>query len=55
MHGPAEQFLTWRAFGAPSIVIAVAAQGTFHGFKDTKAPLYAIGKYCGMPSVLISL
>ncbi|XWS55479.1 hypothetical protein CRYUN_Cryun09bG0003600 [Craigia yunnanensis] len=44
MHGPAEQFLTWRAFGAPPIVIALAAQGTFRGFKDTKTPLYAIGK-----------
>lgn len=40
---PAEQFLTMRAFGAPPIVIALAAQGTFRGFQDTKAPLYAIG------------
>lgn len=52
MRGPAEQFLSWRAFGAPPIVIALAAQGTFRGFKDTKTPLYAIGKYCNMPSVL---
>ncbi|XP_017622295.1 protein DETOXIFICATION 44, chloroplastic isoform X1 [Gossypium arboreum] len=43
MRGPAEQFLTWRAFGAPPVVIALAAQGTFRGFKDTKTPLYAIG------------
>ncbi|XP_040948655.1 protein DETOXIFICATION 44, chloroplastic [Gossypium hirsutum] len=43
MCGPAEQFLTWRAFGAPPVVIAFAAQGTFRGFKDTKTPLYAIG------------
>lgn len=43
MRVPAEQFLTWRAFGAPPIVIALAAQGTFRGFKDTKTPLYAIG------------
>ncbi|GMI64573.1 hypothetical protein like AT2G38330 [Hibiscus trionum] len=42
MRGPAEQFLTWRAFGAPPIVIALAAQGAFRGFKDTKTPLYAI-------------
>ncbi|OMO84967.1 Multi antimicrobial extrusion protein [Corchorus capsularis] len=42
MREPAEQFLTWRAFGAPPIVIALAAQGTFRGFKDTKTPLYAI-------------
>ncbi|EEF35701.1 DNA-damage-inducible protein f, putative [Ricinus communis] len=43
MRIPAENFLTWRAFGAPPIVIALAAQGTFRGFKDTKTPLYAIG------------
>ncbi|XVE62084.1 hypothetical protein DITRI_Ditri06bG0091000 [Diplodiscus trichospermus] len=43
MRGPAEQFLTWRALGALPIVIALAAQGTFRGFKDTKTPLYAIG------------
>ncbi|KAB2009989.1 hypothetical protein ES319_D10G204300v1 [Gossypium barbadense] len=48
MRGPAEQFLTWRAFGAPPVVIALAAQGTFRGFKDTKTPLYAIGKYYSM-------
>ncbi|KAK4796834.1 hypothetical protein SAY86_029160 [Trapa natans] len=40
---PAEQFLAYRAFGAPAIVIALAGQGTFRGFKDTKTPLYAIG------------
>nr|KJB61158.1 hypothetical protein B456_009G344000 [Gossypium raimondii] len=51
MRGPAEQFLTWRAFGAPPVVIALAAQGTFHGFKDTTTPLYAIGKYYSMPYV----
>ncbi|THF98182.1 hypothetical protein TEA_014654 [Camellia sinensis var. sinensis] len=45
MRIPAEQFLTLRAFGAPPIVIALAAQGTFRGFKDTKTPLYAVGKY----------
>ena len=46
MRIPAEQFLTLRAFGAPPLVIALAAQGTFRGFKDTKTPLYAVGKYC---------
>lgn len=44
MRVPAEQFLTLRAFGAPPIVVALAAQGTFRGFKDTKTPLYAVGK-----------
>uniref|UniRef100_A0A0R0JAJ6 Protein DETOXIFICATION n=1 Tax=Glycine max TaxID=3847 RepID=A0A0R0JAJ6_SOYBN len=43
MRGPAEQFLTLRAFGAPAIVLALAAQGTFRGFLDTKTPLYAVG------------
>ncbi|KAJ6755654.1 PROTEIN DETOXIFICATION 44 CHLOROPLASTIC-RELATED [Salix purpurea] len=43
MRVPAEQFLTLRAFGAPPIVISLAAQGTFRGFMDTKTPLYAIG------------
>ncbi|KAG6697776.1 hypothetical protein I3843_09G211300 [Carya illinoinensis] len=43
MRVPAEQFLTLRAFGAPPIVIALAAQGTFRGFMDTRTPLYAIG------------
>lgn len=45
MRAPAEQFLALRAFGAPAIVVALAAQGTFRGFKDTKTPLYAVGKY----------
>ncbi|KAL2330670.1 hypothetical protein Fmac_018251 [Flemingia macrophylla] len=49
MRGPAEQFLTLRAFGAPAIVIALAAQGTFRGFLDTKTPLYAA--YLGMLGV----
>ncbi|KAK4259144.1 hypothetical protein QN277_005507 [Acacia crassicarpa] len=36
MHAPAEQFLTSRAFGAPPVVIALAAQGTFRGFLDKR-------------------
>ncbi|ESR42729.1 hypothetical protein CICLE_v10011401mg [Citrus x clementina] len=43
MRVPAENFLNLRAFGAPPIVIALAAQGAFRGFMDTKTPLYAIG------------
>ncbi|XP_006481110.1 protein DETOXIFICATION 44, chloroplastic isoform X2 [Citrus sinensis] len=42
MRVPAENFLNLRAFGAPPIVIALAAQGAFRGFMDTKTPLYAI-------------
>ncbi|KAJ0027985.1 hypothetical protein Pint_34950 [Pistacia integerrima] len=49
MRVPAENFLASRAFGAPPIVIALAAQGAFRGFMDTKTPLYAIGNN---PSVL---
>ncbi|XP_068340039.1 protein DETOXIFICATION 44, chloroplastic-like [Pyrus communis] len=41
MRIPAESFLALRTFGAPPIVIALAAQGTFRGFEDTKTPLYA--------------
>ncbi|PWA77389.1 Multi antimicrobial extrusion protein [Artemisia annua] len=45
MRVPAEEFTSVRAFGAPAVVLALAAQGTFRGFKDTKTPLYGIGKY----------
>ncbi|CAD6270841.1 unnamed protein product [Miscanthus lutarioriparius] len=43
MRIPAEQFLTFRAYGAPPIVVALAAQGAFRGLMDTKTPLYAVG------------
>lgn len=43
MRIPAEQFLRLRALGAPAIVTALAAQGAFRGFMDTKTPLYAVG------------
>ncbi|KAF8648940.1 hypothetical protein HU200_064472 [Digitaria exilis] len=43
MRAPAEQFLTLRAYGAPPIIVALAAQGAFRGFLDTKTPLYAVG------------
>jgi Na+-driven multidrug efflux pump len=55
MRVPAEHFLTLRAFGAPPIVIALAAQGTFRGFMDTKTPLYAIGKLQHVSSLSLSL
>ncbi|XP_077213317.1 MATE efflux family protein isoform X2 [Tasmannia lanceolata] len=42
MRLPSEHFLALRAFGAPPIVIALAAQGTFRGFMDTKTPLFAV-------------
>ncbi|KAF3659072.1 MATE efflux family protein 2, chloroplastic [Capsicum annuum] len=53
MRVPAEQFLTMRGFGAPPVVIALAAQGTFRGFKDTKTPLYAVGKYQRYPNTYL--
>ncbi|PUZ43396.1 hypothetical protein GQ55_8G005700 [Panicum hallii var. hallii] len=43
MRAPAEQFLTLRAYGAPPIIVALAAQGAFRGLLDTKTPLYAVG------------
>ncbi|XP_062203481.1 protein DETOXIFICATION 44, chloroplastic-like [Phragmites australis] len=43
MRAPAEQFLSLRAYGAPPIIVALAAQGAFRGFLDTKTPLYAVG------------
>eukprot|EP01018_Ginkgo_biloba_P032681 Gb_01686 [translate_table: standard] len=41
MQAPAEQYLKLRALGAPAVVISLATQGVFRGFKDTKTPLYA--------------
>lgn len=41
MHTPAIEYLSLRGLGAPAVVIALAIQGVFRGFKDTKTPLYA--------------
>lgn len=41
MRVPAEQYLALRAVGAPAVVVSLAVQGVFRGFKDTKTPLYA--------------
>lgn len=43
MRVPALQYLALRAIGAPAVVIALAVQGVFRGFKDTKTPLFATG------------
>ncbi|KAL4572806.1 hypothetical protein LXL04_019592 [Taraxacum kok-saghyz] len=43
MHGPAQQFLSLRALGAPAVVVSLALQGVFRGFKDTKTPVLCIG------------
>lgn len=44
MRSPAMEYLALRGLGAPAVVIALAVQGVFRGFKDTKTPLYASGK-----------
>uniref|UniRef100_A0A7I4CHU9 Protein DETOXIFICATION n=1 Tax=Physcomitrium patens TaxID=3218 RepID=A0A7I4CHU9_PHYPA len=41
MHTPALEYLALRGLGAPAVVVALAIQGVFRGFKDTKTPLYA--------------
>ena len=41
---PALRYLTLRALGAPAVLLSLAMQGVFRGFKDTKTPLYATGK-----------
>lgn len=43
MLKPAQQYLTLRSLGAPAVLLSLAMQGVFRGFKDTKTPLYAIG------------
>ncbi|KAK9058572.1 hypothetical protein SSX86_023414 [Deinandra increscens subsp. villosa] len=43
MLHPAQQYLKLRSLGAPAVLLSLAMQGVFRGFKDTKTPLYAIG------------
>ncbi|XP_073103452.1 protein DETOXIFICATION 42 isoform X3 [Elaeis guineensis] len=43
MLTPACQYLTLRSLGAPAVLLSLAMQGVFRGFKDTKTPLYATG------------
>ncbi|MQM02709.1 hypothetical protein Taro_035476 [Colocasia esculenta] len=38
---PARQYLRLRALGAPAVLLSLAMQGVFRGFKDTKTPLFA--------------
>ncbi|KAJ1415625.1 Polysaccharide biosynthesis protein, C-terminal domain [Sesbania bispinosa] len=40
---PAQKFLSLRAFGAPAVVLSLALQGIFRGFKDTKTPVICLG------------
>ncbi|TKY69339.1 MATE efflux family protein FRD3 [Spatholobus suberectus] len=38
----AVKYLRLRALGAPAVLLSLAMQGIFRGFKDTKTPLYVI-------------
>ncbi|CAL0318562.1 unnamed protein product [Lupinus luteus] len=42
-HIPARHFLSLRALGAPAVVLSLALQGIFRGFKDTKTPVLCLG------------
>ncbi|KAH7862229.1 hypothetical protein Vadar_001717 [Vaccinium darrowii] len=42
MLKPAQRYLTLRALGAPAVLLSLAMQGVFRGFKDTRTPLYAM-------------
>ncbi|XP_061353406.1 protein DETOXIFICATION 43-like isoform X4 [Gastrolobium bilobum] len=42
MLQPAEKYLRLRSFGAPAVLLSLAMQGIFRGFKDTTTPLYVI-------------
>lgn len=44
MHSPARKFLSLRALGAPAVVVSLALQGIFRGFKDTQTPVLCLGK-----------
>lgn len=45
MRVPAQHFLTLRALGAPAVVVSLALQGVFRGFRDTKTPVLCLGKF----------
>nr|QJD20791.1 multidrug and toxic compound extrusion 1 [Datisca glomerata] len=42
MLAPARKYLTLRSIGAPAVLLSLAMQGIFRGFKDTKTPLFVI-------------
>ncbi|KAK1370415.1 Protein DETOXIFICATION [Heracleum sosnowskyi] len=41
MLEPAERYLRLRSLGSPAVLLSLAMQGVFRGFKDTTTPLYA--------------
>lgn len=55
MRTPAVQYLAVRALGAPAVVVSLAVQGVFRGFKDTKTPLYASCKMQSVPNIHVIL
>ncbi|KAK7334634.1 hypothetical protein VNO80_26394 [Phaseolus coccineus] len=42
MLNPAVKYLRLRSLGAPAVLLSLAMQGIFRGFKDTTTPLYVI-------------
>ncbi|XP_022948300.1 protein DETOXIFICATION 43-like [Cucurbita moschata] len=42
MLAPAMKYLVLRSLGAPAVLLSLAMQGIFRGFKDTRTPLYVI-------------
>ncbi|XP_027911998.1 protein DETOXIFICATION 43-like isoform X3 [Vigna unguiculata] len=42
MLNPAEKYLRLRSIGSPAVLLSLAMQGIFRGFKDTTTPLYII-------------
>jgi Na+-driven multidrug efflux pump len=54
MRIPSEQFLSLRAIGAPAVVVSLAIQGIFRGFKDTKTPVLCLGKF-SLPSEIYTI
>lgn len=62
MLKPAQKYLVVRSLGAPAVLLSLAMQGVFRGFKDTKTPLYATSKqvfkfngHFFFPSIHVSL
>lgn len=56
MLTPAQKYLTLRSLGSPAVLLSLAMQGVFRGFKDTKTPLYATGgRFFLLFSVLFSV
>nr|GMC87397.1 protein DETOXIFICATION 45, chloroplastic isoform X1 [Ipomoea batatas] len=55
MRAPAQRFLALRALGAPAFVVSLALQGIFRGFKDTKTPMFCLGKFCDLSMFTVQL